>query len=189
MMLEYAVLDHRGPIAIRYPRGSGYETEALQQPVIPGKGLKIKSGEDVTIVAVGNFLKAALKTADLLEAEGISCEVINPRFIKPIDEPLLRESIRRTGRIVVMEDGITSGGLGSSILEFLCRAHACKIPAAGLSDEAIAHGSRDLIYKKYGLDPQSISDRILDFIGTSNQKGGRAWERTPRCDPGEQTII
>jgi 1-deoxy-D-xylulose-5-phosphate synthase len=178
MMLEYAVLDHRGPIAIRYPRGSGYETEALQQPVIPGKGLKIKSGEDVTIVAVGNFLKAALKTADLLEAEGISCEVINPRFIKPIDEPLLRESIRRTGRIVVMEDGITSGGLGSSILEFLCRERMpAKSLLLGFPDEAIAHGSRDLIYKKYGLDPQSISDRILDFIGTSNQKGGRAWEK------------
>jgi len=174
MMLEYAVLGHRGPVAIRYPRGTGSEIEALRQPIEHGKGMVVNPGRDLTIIAVGNFLGRALKTAELLEAEGISCEVINPRFIKPMDELLLKQSISKTGRVVVMEDGIASGGFGSGVLEFISRE---RIPAEalllGLPDEAIPHGARELIYGKYGLDPHSMKERIMGFIGGSGNKGGR----------------
>jgi len=177
MMLEYAVMEHKGPVAIRYPRGTGRETDALGQPIRPGKGLAVRQGEDVTIVAVGYFLDRALKTADLLEAEGISCEVINPRFIKPMDESLLRQSISKTGRVVVMEDGIISGGFGSSILEFTSRERIqAETLLLGLPDEEVPHGSRKLIYEKYGLDPQSMKDRIRDFLEASGE-GGREWAR------------
>lgn len=174
MMLEYAVLEHRGPIAIRYPRGTGKEIEALKQPITYGKGLLVKQGKDVTLVAPGNFLGMALKTAALLEEDGISCEVINPRFIKPMDKQLLRLSIGKTGRVVVIEDGIISGGFGSGVLEFL---NDERIPARslllGFPDEPIPHGDRNLIYKKYGLDPQSVRERIRDFLGVSGKKGDR----------------
>lgn len=173
MMLEYAIMSHKGPITIRYPRGTGYEIEDLE-PIALGKGLVVKPGNDVSIIAPGNFLSRALRTAALLEAEGISSEVINPRFIKPMDESLLRESISKTGRVVVMEDGIISGGFGSSVLEFIYRE---RIPARqlllGLPDEAVPHGDSELIYRKYGLDPHSMRDRILDFLGASAEKGGR----------------
>ena len=178
MMLEYAVLEHRGPIAVRYPRGAGSEIDALRQPIEYGKGLIARPGTDVTIIAVGSFLGRALKTAALLEAEGVSCEVINPRFIKPMDVKLLKQSIGKTGRVVVMEDGIVSGGFGSSVLELISQE---SIPARtlllGLPDEVIPHGSRELIYRKYGLDPHSIKNRILGFIGVSGKKGGQSWAR------------
>lgn len=180
MMLEYAVLEHQGPIAIRYPRGAGYEIEALKQPISLGKGLIVRSGSDVTLVAPGSFLNMALKTAALLEKEGISCEVINPRFIKPMDKPLLRTSILRTGRVVVMEDGIVSGGFGSSVLEFINQE---RIPAKtlllGFPDEPIPHGDRKLIYRKYRLDPDSMRERILNFLNDTIKKEDGHAKRTP----------
>lgn len=178
MMLEYAVLKHNGPIAVRYPRGTGYEIEGLEEPVKLGKGLVVRPGKDITIIAVGNFLHTALRTADLLEEEGISCEVINPRFIKPLDRSLLKQSIARTGRVVVMEDGIASGGFGSSVLEFISNEGiAAKALLLGFPDEPVPHGSREQLYGKYGLDPWSIRDRVLDFYGSLSKKGGRAWVR------------
>lgn len=178
MMLEYAVLKHKGPIAIRYPRGAGHETDGLQHPVKYGKGLVVRPGNDITIIAVGNFLPAAVKTAELLEDEGLSCEIINPRFIKPLDKTLLRQSMEKTGRVVVMEDGIASGGFGSIVLEFINEEQiSARALLLGFPDEPIPHGSREEIYMKYGLDPASMRERILDFFGVASKQGGRIWVR------------
>jgi len=180
MMLAYAVSVHKGPIAIRYPRGTGSEIEALKQPITYGKGLVVREGKDVTLVAPGNFLRMALKTAALLEEEGISCEVINPRFIKPLDKQLLRTSIGKTGRVVVMEDGIVSGGFGSSVLEFLNEErNPARSLLMGFPDEPIPHGDRNLLYRKYGLDPQAMRDRIRDFLKASGKKEDGHAKGTP----------
>ena len=168
LMLEYAVKVHRGPIAIRYPRGSGYDIEGLEEPVEYGKGILLKTGSDITIIAAGSFLKNAIKAISSLEESGISCELINPRFIKPMDESLIRESLIKTGRAAILEDGITDGGFGSSVLEFINRAGIpAEVLLLGLPSQPIEHGERDLILKKYELDPDSVKDRIMAFMGAS----------------------
>ena len=168
LMLEYAVKVHNGPIAIRYPRGSGYDMEGLEVPVEFGKGLLFKEGCDITIIAAGCFLHTAIKAVSLLENSGISCEVINPRFLKPMDESLIKQSLIKTGRAVVLEDGITDGGFGSSILEFINNEGIpAEVLLLGLPNQVIEHGARDLILKKYELDPESINSRIMAFMGVS----------------------
>jgi 1-deoxy-D-xylulose-5-phosphate synthase len=172
MMLEYAVKAHRGPIAIRYPRGSGHDMPGLDEPVEYGRGVLVKSGGDVSVIAAGSLFENAVKAVEMLESMGVSCEVINPRFLKPFDESLITASVKKTGRAVIIEDGITGGGFGASVLS---RMNSMGITAGflllGLPDKVIEHGERDLILHKYGLDPISIRDSVLNFLGNTKREG------------------
>jgi 1-deoxy-D-xylulose-5-phosphate synthase len=162
VMLEYAVTKHAGPIAIRYPRGSGYEFEGSAEPLEYGKGVLLKQGRDVTIIGVGPMLNIALEASELLENEGMSCEVINPRFLRPVDDELILSSARKTGHVVIVEDLIQNGGFGSYVTDLIndsrLNAHTLVL---GLPDRGIEHGEKSLIYKQYGLDAQGIKMSIL----------------------------
>ena len=193
-MLKYAVLEHNGPIAIRYPRGTGikniwdvvpdswkplkndkYQLSGFGS-IETGKGVLVKEGKDITIIAVGNMFDSSVKAADILEKKGFSVELINPRFIKPLDENLILNSAIKTRKIVTIEDGAIAGGFGSSIMELIDRAAVeysndkisgrplIKVKAVGFPDEPIPQGSRNSLYKKYGLDQESLVEQIEAFI-------------------------
>jgi len=157
-MLDYGILEYDGPIAIRYPRGTGRDMIAQPVPVKPGRGVKIISGGDVTIAAAGNMVETALKTAELLLKKGIHAEVINARFVKPLDERLILESVSKTQALVTIEDNCIRGGFGSSVLELLNRnGFSARARLFGFPDMPITHGSRAELYKKFGLDAESIA--------------------------------
>lgn len=175
-MLRFAVLDHSGPIAIRYPRGSGkadilkvinYDINSKDNLKIEqGKGLLIKKGKDITIIGLGNMFGVALKLADKLEKDGVSVELINPRFVKPLDKELILSSMLKTGKLVTIEDGAILGGFGSSILELMNEnsLNNIKVKIFGFPDEPIPQGSRDSLYKKYKMDEESLMKQIKQFL-------------------------
>jgi 1-deoxy-D-xylulose-5-phosphate synthase len=164
-LLEYAVLKFDGPIAIRYPRGTGQKQLIPASEIRSGKGVKLISGNDVSIIAIGNMVETALNVAIILKDKGISADVINARFIKPLDEKLILESAAKTGVVVTVEDNSVKGGFGSSILELINKSSfKAKTAVFGFPDIPILHGSRKELYKKYGLDKDSLSHEIVRML-------------------------
>ncbi|MCX7710368.1 MAG: 1-deoxy-D-xylulose-5-phosphate synthase [Clostridia bacterium] len=163
-MLEYAVLKHWGPIAVRYPRGKGPEKLMDTAPVHPGQAVKLKEGKDISILAVGNMVETAVKVADGLLSMGISAEVINARFVKPLDAKTIVQSAQKTKKVVTLEDNSIIGGFGSSVLS-LINHHALdvKVKMFGYPDSFIPHGSRNDLMKKFNLDEESLKKEILKF--------------------------
>lgn len=162
-----------GPSSIRYPRGKAHEfgdgphggpgddaVEALQ----PGKGEVLKDGKDLVLMAIGNTAHAALGAAKGLEAEGISAMVLNMRFIKPLDENLLRAA-SGVGRIITIEENAISGGFGSAVLECIAgMGLSVEIGMLGLPDNFIEQGTQKELRKKYGLDEEGIKKAALRFL-------------------------
>lgn len=160
-MLDYALKEHNGPIAIRYPKGSGCEFPGSDEPLVFGRGVLLKEGSDVTLVGVGPMMYIVLEASRLLEAEGVSCEVINPRFLRPVDDKLILKSVNKTKRLVIVEDVIKSGGVGAHVADLVCKnSTGADYLILGLPDKGIEHGNRDLLYKKYGIDPEGIKTSV-----------------------------
>lgn len=166
-MLEYAVFEHDGPIAIRYPRGRSVEKIAdMDMPMIKnGQALLLREGSDLTIVAAGNKVDTALKVADMLEKMDIFADVIYSRFIKPLDEKLILNSAVKTRRIVTIEDNAIEGGFGSRILEMINQKGInVKTRMFGCPDRFIQHGSINELNQVYRLDPESIVKDVLKVM-------------------------
>ncbi len=171
-MLYTAVTSVKGPVALRYPRGN-----ALGVPLrdgfraLPlGKAETLRTGKDVAILAIGTMAGNALAAADLLRADGIDAEVVNMRFVKPIDEDLLRSVASRCDAIVTVEDNVVQGGFGSAVLEALARIGAARIPVClhGLPDTFVEHGSPAELHRLVRLDAGGIADVTRAFV-RSNQ--------------------
>ena len=108
------------PAAIRYPRGKAHEPLPQDPDVLPlGKGLLLKEGSDILILAAGCMVPEALKAHELLLKEGIQSCIINPRFIKPLDRELICQWGVECGKILTVEDHLLAGGFGSAVLELL----------------------------------------------------------------------
>lgn len=161
-MLDYAIFEHKGPIAIRYPKGSGREFDGSEIPIEYGKGIVLKEGTSVTLIGVGKMLEITFEAAGLLESAGFSCEIINPRFLRPADDEIILISARKTKKVVVIEDVIQEGGFGAYVTGIINNARiGAYTKVIGLPDKGIEHGKRELIYKKYGLDAQGIKAAII----------------------------
>ncbi|MDF2523871.1 MAG: 1-deoxy-D-xylulose-5-phosphate synthase [Clostridiales bacterium] len=164
-MLVFALTKHNGPIAIRYPRGKGQEELIEASSVIYGKAALLKSGKDLSIIAAGNMVENALKVAENLKQYNIDAEVINTRFIKPLDEKCIIGSATKTRHVVSIEDNSACGGLGSSILGLLNKNNCnVKTRIFGFPDQPVYQGSRDELFKKYKLDSESITHEILKWF-------------------------
>ena len=172
-MLSFAV-KQRGPVAIRYPRGSmsivSNEAQLIltrhaveKSPIEAGKAEIIKKGKDVAIIAIGSMVHTALETAALLMKRRIDASVINARFVTPLDGEMIEEVCRHTKRIVTIEEGILEGGFGSAVLEFLERENlsGIKVRRIGLPGRFIEHGKREELFQKYNLTPDAICDVIV----------------------------
>lgn len=164
-MLAFALQKHSGPVAIRYPRGKGHESLQQYPELVLGHGAVVREGESVSILAVGSMVETALKAAKLLEESGISAEVINARFVKPLDEKLLMRSALKTGKVVTLEDNTLLGGFGSQVLQLLTRERInCSFHSMGLPDNPVHQGSRADLLKLYKLDDESVACDILKFL-------------------------
>ncbi|MCK4352113.1 1-deoxy-D-xylulose-5-phosphate synthase [candidate division WOR-3 bacterium] len=176
-MLYTAVNYEKGPIAIRYPKGSvevrsgkwevgsGVNQKSLSKIKI-GKAKILREGRDGVILAIGSMVYPALEAAGELENEGLKIGVVDFRFIKPLDTELLNSL--KSKKIITIEENTLSGGFGSAVLEFFNRQGSkVNLLRIGLPDQFIEHGSRNLLLEKYGLVPSKIKQRVKEFLHSS----------------------
>jgi 1-deoxy-D-xylulose-5-phosphate synthase len=156
-------LDHDGPTAVRYPRGSslGVPLDPNPIPLEIGQGELLVEGRDVAILAIGVTVFEAMKAAEQLKEDGVSVAVINARFVKPLDKDLIREVAKNVKCLVTVEEGCRMGGFGSAVLEFLSEEECWDLPTKviGLPDWYIEQGPQDLLRQKYGLTADGIYDQ------------------------------
>jgi len=153
-------LAHKGPIAVRYPRGAaaGVKMENQDVPIPIGKGEVLKKGDDVLILAIGTSVSEALSAHSTLMEQGISATVVNCRFVKPLDSDLIVSLAREIPRIITVEENVRQGGFGSAVLECLCeqRITGFLLECIGIPDTFVEHGSQSLLKTKYGIDAPAI---------------------------------
>jgi len=168
-MFRFSVAYNDGPIAIRYPRGGSYST-TLAAPygakLMFGKAEILKQGRDATILSIGYMSHVSLEAASLLLEEGIDCEVIDARFIKPLDLESITRSILKTGKLFTVEEGVASGGFGAFILESIIdkMPKDVIVKTIGLPDKFIEHGDREILLDRYGLSAQKIKKSIKQVL-------------------------
>ncbi len=159
-MLEYAIEQHNGPVAIRYPRGRCY-LDIDNGDFTFSKASLIRKGENITIVAEGQSVCLALKSAELLEKKGVQAEVIDVRTIKPMDYDTIFESASKTGAIFSIEENMKRGGMGEMIAsELKLRSIDVKMQIKAIDDEYITHASISDLNEKYGYTPEQIASDI-----------------------------
>ena len=160
-----AAYKHQGPVYLRFGR--------LPVPVINdrpdyhfeiGKGVVLREGKDLTIVTTGLPVSSCLEVADKLSEEGIEAKVINIHTIKPLDEDLIVAAAKETGKVVTVEEHSIIGGLGSAVCEVLAEKAPTKVMKIGVNDTFGESGPAVELVKKYGLDTESIYNRIKEFL-------------------------
>lgn len=158
-MLNFAV-SFNGPIAIRYPRGN-YSNELLpSSPISLGKAEIIQEGNDLTIIAFGKSVRTALQINEILSKKNVSIEIINVRFLKPLDKDTILKSIRKTQKFITIEDNIISGGLASAIKNLVINEKNIEGKYFAYPDKFIKHGTCEELEKIYGMDAQSIAEQL-----------------------------
>ena len=160
-----AAYEHQGPVYLRFGR--------LAVPVINdrpdykfelGKGVVLREGKDVTIIATGLPVNNSLEAAEKLASEGIEAKVINIHTIKPLDEDLIIAAAKETGKVVTVEEHSVIGGLGSAVCDVLSEKLPTKVMKIGINDVYGESGPALELLKKYGLDADSIYRRIKEFV-------------------------
>lgn len=160
-----AAAAYEGPVYMRFGRAAcpvindrpDYKFEI-------GKGTVVREGTDLTIVATGICVGNALEAAEMLEAEGISAEVINICTIKPLDEEVIITSAKKTGKVVTAEEHSVIGGLGSAVCDALCKSYPVPVMKIGMQDVFGESGSAAALVEKYKLDGKGIYEQIKDFL-------------------------
>ena len=163
-MLEFAVKLKR-PVVIRYPRGGESKNSELNDKNLKleiGKAETLKNGTDVTIIAIGNMVSRALEVAKELEAKKRSVEVINARFLKPLDKITISKSIKKTKFAVTIEDGTKINGLGTAVKELIVddKIRGIKFKSFAYPDEFIPHGSVNELEDLYNMSTKKIASEI-----------------------------
>jgi len=157
-----------GPIAVRYPRGSGLGVplDPEPRPLVIGEAELLESGTDLVLVAYGTMVAPARAAAKLLNEAGLTAAVINARFAKPIDERLISEWALRTKRVVTLEEAALPGGFGDAVLELTSRTPGLPIRTLrfGIPDRFFDHGTRDSLLRQAGLDAPSIAREVLRWL-------------------------
>ncbi len=159
-----AAIEMEGPVYLRFGRAAvpvindkpDYKFEI-------GKGVLLREGTDVTIIASGITVSSALDAAEMLAADGISAEVINIHTIKPLDEELVLASAKKTGKVVTAEEHTVIGGLGSAVCDCLSEKHPTPVLRIGMQDTFGESGSANALVEKYGLDGKGIYEKVKGF--------------------------
>ncbi len=159
-----AAYEHEGPVYLRFGR--------LAVPVINdfeeykfelGKGVILREGKDITLVATGLPVAETLEAAEKLAADGIEAKVINIHTIKPLDEDLIVAAAKETGKVVTIEEHSVIGGLGSAVCDVLSEKAPTKVLKIGINDTYGESGPAVELIKKYGLDAESIYKKVKEF--------------------------
>ena len=160
-----AAYEMDGPVYLRFGR--------LAVPVINdnedykfeiGKGVTLREGKDVTIVATGLCVSSALDAAELLKAEGIDAKVINIHTIKPLDKELIVAAAKETGKIVTVEEHSVIGGLGGAVSEALSETYPVPVKRIGVNDQFGYSGPATALVEKFGLDGKGIAASVKEFL-------------------------
>jgi 1-deoxy-D-xylulose-5-phosphate synthase len=165
-MLYTAIQYQQGPIAIRYPRGSAFGVPLKEgfELIEIGKAEQLTDGNDVALLAIGSMVDYALKAAEKLKPEGISCRVINMRFAKPLDTNLLDIIAKKYSKVITLEESTLAGGFGSGVLEYLAeKNYKCDVLRIGLPDNFVDHGTQAELHHLLGIDPEGITDKVKIF--------------------------
>ncbi len=161
-MLEFGI-NFNGPVLIRYPRGGeGKNKIEKNDKIVLGKSELIKEGKDISIIAIGKMVDRAIEVSNILKEQDIDAEIINVRFLKPLDKETIIKSIEKTKKVVTMEDGILNGGLYTNILDLINRSNIenVRIIPIGYDDCFVTHGSVDDLEKEMKTDTKSIVEQI-----------------------------
>jgi 1-deoxy-D-xylulose-5-phosphate synthase len=164
-MLATGLAREDGPCALRYPRGSGPGVTLAGDPVplSIGRSETLREGKDLAILAVGSMVHPALTAAEELETEGINCQVVDMRFIKPLDEELLSRIWQDHSLVLTVEENALAGGFGSAVLEWAAEQedeHGPRVVGLGIPDRFVQHGTRAELLAALGLDAAGIVRRI-----------------------------
>jgi 1-deoxy-D-xylulose-5-phosphate synthase len=164
----YTAIQHNGPTAIRYPRGSGPGAQRADEPILLdiGKGELLEEGDDILLLPLGSRVYDAWAAAKELKERGVHAAVINPRFIKPLDEELITTWAQKTKKLITIEDNCLQGGFGSAVLEMLNRCDLGMIKTTILAhpDSFIEHGPQEVLLKNNHLDTESIVQAALEMM-------------------------
>lgn len=160
----FAAIDWDGPVYIRFGRlavpvvfGEDYSFEI-------GKGVELREGSDVTVIATGLMVNEALQAHDLLAAEGISARIVNLATIKPLDREIVLKAARETGAIVTAEEHSVIGGLGSAVSELVCEEHPVPVVKLGVYDVFGHSGSADKLLDEFGLRAVNIVEKAKQAL-------------------------
>ncbi len=166
-MLDFAVNEWDGPIAVRYPRGAAETAFAEQkQPITYGKAEVIQEGGGIAVLAEGHMLRQAAEAVRRLEAEGHRPMLINMRFLKPLDEELLQRAAEKCSHIVTVEDNLRTGGFGTKVLEYYADAGIqADVLNLAFPDKYIEQGTQEQLFARYGLDAAGIYQSIRQRLG------------------------
>lgn len=163
-MLAYAI-NYSGPIAIRYPKGDNLEDEVSSDITVPieyGKSERLLAGKNVAIIAVGSMVKTGKEVAKKLRNMGKDITLINGRFISPIDKDMIDELADSHSLLITLEENVRNGGFGQKVSDYLCDKHkSIRFINISVPDEFVDHGGIQELHQRYGLDSDSIVDRII----------------------------
>ncbi len=182
-MLATGLARTDGPSSLRYPRGSGcgVDTSSEPTPIPLGKSETLAAGADICLLAVGSMVQPSLVAAEQLQAEGLGCEVVDMRFIKPLDSELLADVWQRHSLVVTLEENSIAGGFGAAVLEWAAAegsAGGPQVKLCGIPDKFQEHASRDELLASLGLDAAGIATtvrkQVSEAAGNSQGTGPQA---------------
>jgi len=165
-------VQHDGPFAVRYPRGTGpgAPTDLPMRPMAIGEGEVRRDGADITLVGFGASVIECMKAAELLATSGVDAAVINARFAKPLDAALLLRYARTTGGLLTVEENVRAGGFGDAVLELLAGNGVADrwLGSLTMPDEIVDHGPQPVMRHAYSLDGEGIAAKALDALARSS---------------------
>ena len=162
-MMQFAVA-HKGPVAIRYPRGNVYDgLQEFQEPIVCGKSEVIAKEQGIAIFGFGHMMETAEQVWKSLKEQGYSCSLINSRFVKPMDTDVLDEMSEGHKLFVTIEEATVSGGYGANVMKYVSEQNsAVKVLNLGVPDIFVEHGNISQLRKLIGLDSESIVEKIVN---------------------------
>ena len=163
-----AAIEHDGPVYIRFGRAAVPVINDENYKFELGKGVTMREGKDVTIIATGLMVARALDAAKILEEKGISTRVVNIHTIKPLDKDLVIAAAKETGKVVTAEEHSVIGGLGSAVSEFLAEEYPVPVIRLGVNDTFGKSGPALELLKIYGLDAENIVAKAKIALAASS---------------------
>jgi 1-deoxy-D-xylulose-5-phosphate synthase len=176
-LMYTAQLPNKGPFSIRYPRGKGVMTDWKTpfKEIKIGTGRKIKNGNDIAILSLGQVGNYAVEACSELNGEGIDVAHYDMRFAKPLDSLLLHEVFGKFDKIITLEDGCIIGGIGSAIIEFMAdNGYSAQINRLGIPDKYIEHGTQDELHLECNYDKSSILMSVKMMMGIKNNTSSKS---------------
>ncbi len=165
-MLKYAIAYEDGPVAIRYPRGEAYAgLQEHRAPICMGKSEWIYEESEIALIAVGSMVKVAESVRERLKEAGRSCSIVNARFVRPLDEEMLKRAAAEHTLLVTLEENVSSGGFGEHVKAYLEEMdYQGKVLSVAVPDCYVEHGKVDELFKLLSMDAKSITENILETL-------------------------